>query len=1067
MPTELYSHNKRAYENAVSLLETRKKAAVIHPTGTGKSFIAFKLCEDNPDKKICWLSPSEYIFATQLENLKKASNGYAPENISFFTYAKLMNMDKAEISEIKPDYIILDEFHRCGAEMWGQGVDRLLSEYPETPVLGLSATAIRYLDNQRNMADELFDGNIASEMALGEAIVLGILAPPKYVLSAFSCEKDLERYKKRVMRAKSRAVRDEGEKYLDALKRALEKADGLDVIFDKHMTERTGKYIVFCANYEHMCRMRELSGEWFGKVDKTPHIYSMYSEDPSSDKEFKSFKDDSDDTHLRLLYCIDALNEGVHVDGISGVILLRPTVSPIIYKQQIGRALQTGIKQSSVIFDIVLNIENLYSIGSVEEEMQIATSYYRSLGLDDEIVNEHFKIIDEVHDCLELFDRLGETLSASWNLMYEKAKEYYAENGNLEVPKRYVTPGGYTLGAWIRTQRLVYAGKTYGILTDGQIKKLEKIGMRWENIRDMAWQKYFDAAKAYREENGDLNIPAAYVTKDNIKLGMWIMNLRTAKKNGFNKRYLTDERISALDSIGMIWEVADYMWQRYYGACLTYYGLNGNLDIPVNYVTNDGIRLGCWLNNIRTKYKNGGGCFSKEQISALEDLGVVWDSRYEGEWNKFCEAAKAYYKTHGNLNVPATYKTPDGILLGKWIDRQRRNTKISETRKAKLDCIGMIWQKEDSWEIRFKLAKQYFDENGNIDMSTNYVTDGIWLGKWISEQKKKYKSGKLSAEQVRRLETLGIDWDADIQSKIWEEHLERIRAISDRNGVEPCLLGNTSEETQKLNAWLRVQRKNYKEGKLSADRISKLQSAGIVLDSFNDAWETGFAYAKSYYETKGNLNVPANYVDKTGYALGSWISRNRSSAKSRKMTETQKKRLDGIGMVWDPEDERWESMYKSAEVYFSEHGNLDVPTVYKTPDGHSLKEWLRTQRESRLSGKLSPERMERLNKIGIDWLSPTARCWETYFSACEKHYKTYGNLEMGAAYIDENGLHIGRWLQKQRNNKKKLKTDGENGNQVKRLESIGIVWKEQNSSGISGVADCNATLKDRLSSYAI
>lgn len=280
-------------------------------------------------------------------------------------------------------------------------------------------------------------------------------------------------------------------------------------------------------------------------------------------------------------------------------------MSPIIYKQQIVRALQTGIKHSPVIFDIVLNIENLYSIGSVEEEIQIATSYYRSLGLDDEIVNEHFKIIDEVHDCLELFDRLGETLSASWNLMYEKAKEYYAENGNLEVPKRYVTPGGYTLDAWIRTQRLVYAGKTYGILTDGQIKKLEKIGMRWENIRDMAWQKCFD-------------------------------------------------------------------------------------------------------------------------------------------------------------------------------------------------------------------------------MSTSYVSDGIWLGKWISEQKKKYKSAKLSAEQVRRLETLGIDWNADIQSKNWEEHLDRIRAISDRAGVEPGPLGNTSEETKKLNAWLRVQRKNYRDGKLSADRISKLQAVGIV-----------------------------------------------------------------------------------------------------------------------------------------------------------------------------------------------------------------------------------------------
>ncbi len=131
------------------MLEETGKAAIVHPTGTGKSFIGFQLCEDNPDKKICWLSPSEYIFKTQLENLKVASNGYEPKNIKFFTYAKLMNLSEKELSEVVPDFIILDEFHRCGAEFWGQGVQNLLNQYPEIPILGLSATAIRYIDNSK------------------------------------------------------------------------------------------------------------------------------------------------------------------------------------------------------------------------------------------------------------------------------------------------------------------------------------------------------------------------------------------------------------------------------------------------------------------------------------------------------------------------------------------------------------------------------------------------------------------------------------------------------------------------------------------------------------------------------------------------------------------------------------------------------------------------------------------------------------------------------------------------------------------------------------------------------
>ena len=111
---ELYEHNRIAYESAVSMLAETGKTAIVHPTGTGKSFIGFKLCEDNSDKTVLWLSPSEYIFKTQLENLK-AAGGDEPRNIRFYTYAKLMNMSEEEISEIRPALCVCDEYHRAGA----------------------------------------------------------------------------------------------------------------------------------------------------------------------------------------------------------------------------------------------------------------------------------------------------------------------------------------------------------------------------------------------------------------------------------------------------------------------------------------------------------------------------------------------------------------------------------------------------------------------------------------------------------------------------------------------------------------------------------------------------------------------------------------------------------------------------------------------------------------------------------------------------------------------------------------------------------------------------------------
>ena len=169
MSIHLYKHNEDAYRAVETMLEEKQMAAVIHPTGTGKSMIAFKLVEQHPHKHFLWLSPSEYIYKTQLENIDTQFS-----NIEYMSYSRLMKHEDS-IDTLHPDYIILDEFHRCGAAEWGKSVRKLLEAYPKAKRLGLSATNIRYLDNQRNMAEELFEGNIASEMTLGEAIVREIL----------------------------------------------------------------------------------------------------------------------------------------------------------------------------------------------------------------------------------------------------------------------------------------------------------------------------------------------------------------------------------------------------------------------------------------------------------------------------------------------------------------------------------------------------------------------------------------------------------------------------------------------------------------------------------------------------------------------------------------------------------------------------------------------------------------------------------------------------------------------------------------------------------------------------
>lgn len=820
MGIELFHHNETAYKAVTAMLAQSGKAAVIHPTGTGKSIIAYKLVEDHPEKQFCWLSPSEYIFRTQLENLRD-SCGYVPERITFLTYARLMLLNPDELEAIQPDYIVLDEFHRCGAEMWGQGVQRLLDLYPKVPLLGLSATNIRYLDNQRDMADELFDGNVASEITLGEALVRGILNTPTYVTSVYAYRNALDKLEQRAQRAKTKVTRDAAERYLDALRRALEQADGLDEVFGKHMTDKSGKYIVFCVSKEHMDQMIEKAPEWFGEVDKEPHIYRAYSDDPGTEKAFSDFKQDSSG-HLKLLYCINMLNEGVHVEDVSGVILFRPTISPIIYKQQIGRALSASKKTQPVIFDIVNNFENLYSIGTIQEEMEAAVTYYRSLGMEEEIVTEQFRIIDEVKDCRRLFEQLNDTLSASWNAMYACARNYFRAYGNLEVPNRYRTEEGYSLGSWIKTQRRVRAGEIQGNLTDEQIQQLNAIGMVWGSVRDLAWERNLQETRDYRECHGHLNANVNEVTESGFRIGAWLCQLRFYRKNNVQQNYLTPERIEQLNELGMVWDVPDYLWQKNYLSAMEYYLAHGNLDVPTKFVTEDGIKLGQWLRTIReVRAGKRKGVLTEEQIRLLDEIGMAWEGKFSRRWeNGFTEAEK-YYETFGTLDVPLEYITESGYRLGEWIRNHREGSiRITPERRKRLDAIGMIWEKEDSFSVRYRLARDYFEEHGNLDVPAGYVVEGVWLEKWLSDQRlllRGKKTGKpMTAEQLSQMQEIGFELLGK-RERAWEEKYQQVKRFVDLHGNIHIPASEKS-----LGKWLELQRQKAEAGKLSEEQREKL-----------------------------------------------------------------------------------------------------------------------------------------------------------------------------------------------------------------------------------------------------
>lgn len=619
MGINLFKHNKEAYKAATEMLEQTGMAAIIHPTGTGKSLIAFKLAEEHPLDHFLWLSPSEYIYQTQLENL----NMKFP-NIQFMSYSRLMKNEDS-IETLHPDYIILDEFHRCGAAEWGKSVRKLLNACPNAKRLGLSATNIRYLDNQRNMAEEIFDGKIASEMTLGEAIVRGILPEPKYVIAMYSYKKELNQLKKRIQALSNQGPITENQKLLEQLRRALEQAEGLDIVFEKHMEKKNGKYIVFCSGKEHMDEMKEQASTWFRRVEREPRIYTAFYNDTATDREFREFKKDNS-AHLKL-------NEGVHVDDVDGVILLRPTVSPIIYLQQIGRALSAGSGKTPVIFDLVNNFDSLSCIDCLKKEMEEAfvlfpTTYGKGLRF-----SERFHITDETKDCRMLFQKLQTNLSSAWETYYIAARQYYREKGNLKVPKSYLTQTGLTLGSWIQTQRRVRAGSVTGNLSEEKVRKLDEIGMVWDS-KDQSWNEALRELQAYYKEHGNLDVKARYVTENGFRLGRWVCNLRTKVKNKGLDQALTKEQQGELEKLGMIWDRNGEKWEEYFREAQGYYLEHGDLNVPVSYCVN-GVKLGRWISNVRSKRKHPGASgmvLDEDRIRLLDRIGMDWKMSWELQW---------------------------------------------------------------------------------------------------------------------------------------------------------------------------------------------------------------------------------------------------------------------------------------------------------------------------------------------------------------------------------------------------------------------------------------------------
>ena len=224
------------------------------------------------------------------------------------------------------------------------------------------------------------------------------------------------------------------------------------------------------------------------------------------------------------------------------------------------------------------------------------------------------------------------------------------------------------------------------------------------------WEEWYEDAKTYRKEHGDLLVPGLYRTDKGYLLGRWIERQR-ALYNGTNRRnsVLTEERIALLGAIDMVWRLEyRFPWKEWMSSVFHYYESHGNLRVPADYMDGD-YALGNWIKEQRKLHARG--VLSKDQIADLEKYGMVWIISRHRPWIDWYADACLYYEEHGDLLVPYGYRTPEGYNLFVWVESQREKYggkypskgKLSKEQIDKLNLIGMEWQ--NKWQ-RIRKAKK-------------------------------------------------------------------------------------------------------------------------------------------------------------------------------------------------------------------------------------------------------------------------------------------------------------------------------------------------------------------------
>lgn len=644
-----------------------------------------------------------------------------------------------------------------------------------------------------------------------------------------------------------------------------------------------------------------------------------------------------------------------------------------------------------------------------------------------------------------------EPIVQTWDEMFSDLVDFYKLHGHFNVPANW--PPQPHLARWCAAQR---RAKRENRLTAEHMSQMEEVGFAW-NTNDGGWDSMFAKLADHMRpmHNGKRREVSA-----SGELQRWMLTQRQAKKRGD----LDATREKKLTSIGFEWEPYSSRWETMLEELRQFQAKHGHCRVPAGWSKNP--VLANWVGVQRARKLKGK--LSAERIEVLNSLGFAWRlGEFSGNrspkeaWEEMLRRLIAFHAQHGHSTVPQVF--PEDQKLGWWVTTQRRNRrkgKLTPIQIESLDRLGFNWSPfggadfDDRWEYMLEALKTFKDEFGHCRVASGWP-ENPQLANWVGVQRRQFRLGKLSDTRKAALESIGFEWalitreehnmasDGVAEFEIrWEQRFAELADYQKEHGH--CRVPSGWAHNPQLANWVGVQRRRYKQGKLSDERVQQLQSLGFdwSVEPFTpggaesateeEQWTAMLEGLRAYRAMRGNCLVPQRW--KEDVRLADWVSDQRTAYHRGLLSLDKIHELEALGFDWDPISTRWDEMYQKLVEFKNEHGHTNVPQG--VPKYTELATWVRNQRAAKTHNRpIMAERAKRLDELGFTWRLVEQEAWQRMLERLIEFKDTHGHCNVPQK--GDGDKRLGKWVNTQRTHFKRgtLKSD-----RVQQLDAIGFVW---------------------------